>query len=168
MSEVWSDLTLGSLSALVLTAILLAAGERVRRLLRMPCPPSIRPALAWGLGSWSIGLVVLLLGLAGLFRATPLLATMAIAAALGRWSGLLASMKRLLPLALGGLPLIVVALAPPFFYDAWVYHLGLPWQALQDGAIRAHPGNLFSTFPPLAQLIYAVPLAVGALRAPAL
>jgi len=34
--------------------------------------------------------------------------------------------------------------------------------------IRAHPGNLFSTFPPLAQLIYAVPLAAGAVRAPAL
>lgn len=168
MKEVWSDLTVGSLSALLLTAILLATGERVRRLLRMPCPPSIRPALAWGLGSWSIGLVVLLLGLIGLFRPAPLLATIAAAAALGSWSGLLASAKKLLMFALGGLPLIVVALAPPFFYDAWVYHLGLPWQALQDGVIRAHPGNLFSTFPPLAQLIYAVPLAAGAVRAPAL
>ena len=52
-------MALGSFSALLLTAILLAAGERVRRLLRVPCPPSIRPALAWGLGSWSIGLMVL-------------------------------------------------------------------------------------------------------------
>jgi len=168
MKEVWSELTVGSLSALLLTAILLASGERVRRLLRMPCPPSIRPALAWGLGSWSIGMVVLLLGLTGLFRTTPLLATIAAAAALGRWSGLLAPMKKLLLFALGGFPMIIVALAPPFFYDAWVYHLGLPWQALQDGVIRAHPGNLFSTFPPLAQLIYAVPLAAGAVRAPAL
>ena len=63
---------------------------------------------------------------------------------------------------------LVVALAPPFLYDAWVYHLGLPWQALQDGAIRPHPGNLFSAFPPLAQLIYALPLSWGAARAPAL
>jgi len=35
-------------------------------------------------------------------------------------------MKKLLLFALGGFPKIVVALAPPFFYDAWVYHLGLP------------------------------------------
>ena len=168
MKAVWVELLFGASSALLLTAILLAAGERVRRLLRMPCPPSLRPALTWGLGSWSVGMVVLLLGLLGLLEPAPLLAVVAVAAALGRWSGLLASAKKGLWFALCGFPLIVVALAPPFFYDAWVYHLGLPWQALQDGAIRAHPGNLFSTFPPMAQLIYMLPLAVGAVRAPAL
>jgi hypothetical protein len=113
-------------------------------------------------------MAVLILGLLHLFRPLPLLGLAALSAAAGRWSGLKAPMKRVFEYALAGLPLIAVALAPPFFYDAWVYHLGLPWQALQDGAIRAHPANLFSTFPPLAQLIYALPLAAGALRAPAL
>jgi len=168
MQGTFRDLVMGSCSALLLTAILLAAGERVRRLLRVPCPPSLRPALAWGLGSWSVAMVVLLLGLMGLFHPVVLLAVAAAAAAAGRWSGWTASAKRIAIYALGGAPLIFVALAPPFFYDAWVYHLGLPWQALQDGAIRAHPGNLFSTFPPLAQWIYAIPLAAGAMRAPAL
>lgn len=168
MMEAWRDLTVGSSSALLLTAVLLAAGERIRKWFRMPCPPLLRAAFAWGLGSWAVGMAVLILGLLGLFRPVPLLCLLALTGVVGRWSGLTASMKGILGYALTGAPLIVVALAPPFFYDAWVYHLGLPWQALQDGAIRAHPGNLFSTFPPLAQLIYALPLAVGAARAPAL
>jgi len=164
----WSDLIFGSLSAVLLTAVLLAIGERIRLLLRMPCSSSLRAPVAWGLGSWSLGMAILLLGLAGLFRPIPLVMVVVVAAAAGRWSGVFAPTKRLLGYALAGSPLIFVALAPPFFYDAWVYHLGLPWQALQDGVLRAHPGNLFSTFPPLAQLIYAVPLSIGAVRAPAL
>ncbi|MCI0410294.1 MAG: hypothetical protein L0191_17330 [Acidobacteria bacterium] len=114
-------------------------------------------------------MAVLILGLLGRFRPVPLLILFTLAGAAGRWPGVTASLKKILGYALTGVPLIAVAaLAPPFFYDAWVYHLGLPWQALQDGAIRAHPDNLFSTFPPLAQLIYALPLAAGAVRAPAL
>ena len=77
MKAVWVELLFGASSALLLTAILLAAGERVRRLLRMPCPPSLRPALTWGLGSWSVGTVVLLLGLLGLLEPAPLLAVLA-------------------------------------------------------------------------------------------
>jgi hypothetical protein len=61
-----------------------------------------------------------------------------------------------------------VALAPPFFYDALVYHLGLPWQALLEGGLRGHSEDLFSTFPPLAQLMAAIPLSLGLDRAPAL
>ena len=161
------QLLAGLAFASALTGILLALGERIRVLLRLPCRPSLRPAVAWLLGSFSLGTGVLLLGLAGAWRPWPLVGWLVVAGVLGRWSRLPALSRQLGPFLLGALPLLPVALAPPFFYDAWVYHLGLPWQALQDGALTGHPGNLFSTFPPLAQLIYAIPLSAGALRAPA-
>ena len=44
----------------------------------------------------------------------------------------------------------------------------LIWQALASGELEAHPGNLFASFPPLAQMLYAVPLAIESMRAPAL
>jgi len=121
--------------------------------------------VAFAFGSWVLGVAVLGAGLVGGFRPLPLLLLTGLAAVAGRFRALPHLARRLRIPAIAALPLLPVALAPPFFYDSWVYHLGLPWQALQDHALRAHPGNLFSTFPPLAQLIYAVPLSAGALRA---
>jgi hypothetical protein len=117
------------------------------------------------LGSWALGSAVLLVGMLGAMRPAALLLVLVSAAAAGRWRSvpLLARQTRWLLAA--AIPLLPVAIAPPFFYDSWVYHLGLPWQALQEGSLHGHPGNLFSTFPPLAQLVYAVPLAAGATRA---
>jgi hypothetical protein len=162
------DLISGSAAAVLVTILLLALGERIRLLLRIPVPPSLRSAAAWCFGSWALGLAVLFLGLAGWFGPGPLIATACLAALGGRWKGLLARMRSPASYLLAAFPLIAVALAPPFFYDAWVYHLGLPWQALREGALGAHRGNLFSSFPPLAQLIYALPLSVKAVRAPGL
>jgi hypothetical protein len=86
--------------------------------------------------------------------------------AAGRW-GVWRGVRSALPALIGGVVTLPVALAPPFFYDALVYHLGLPWQALLEGGFRAHAESVFAAFPPLAQLIYTVPLAAGADRVPA-
>jgi hypothetical protein len=159
------EITLGFAVGLGIGATLLALGDRVRCRLRLPVQPGVRPAVAFALGSFTVGVAVLVAGLAGLFRPAPILVLIGLAAAAGNWNAIPGLARRLRGPALAALPLLPVALAPPFFYDSWVYHLGLPWQALQDHAIRAHPGNMFSTFPPLAQLVYALPLAVSAFRA---
>lgn len=168
MIHLVGEIFLGAAVGLGIGAILLALGERVRCLLRLPVPPGVRPAVAFAFGSWLLGVAVLAAGLAGGFRPVPLLLLTGLAAVVGRFRALPYLARQLGNQAIAALPLLPVAVAPPFFYDSWVYHLGLPWQALQDHALRAHPGDLFSTFPPLAQLIYAVPLAAGALRAPGL
>lgn len=167
MTPAPGEILLGLAVAAAIGAIVLALGERVRASLRLAVPPGARPAAAFTLGSWALGLAVLAVGLAGMLRPAVLLALAAAAAAAGRWRSWPVLARRLRAPAVAALPLVPVALAPPFFYDSWVYHLGLPWQALQDRALLAHPGNLFSSFPPLAQLIYAVPLAAGAHRAAA-
>ncbi len=168
MIHLVGEIFLGAAVGSGLGVILLALGERVRRLLRLPVPPGVRPAVAFAFGSWLLGVAVLAAGLAGGFHPVPLLLLTSLAAVVGRFRALPLLARRLRNPAIAALPLLPVAVAPPFFYDSWVYHLGLPWQALQDHALRAHPGDLFSTFPPLAQLIYAVPLSAGALRAPGL
>lgn len=153
--------------ASVLAVALLATGARLRGLLRLPVWPGLRLSVDLVLGSWALAVVVLLLGITHLWFPFSL-ATAALAlAALGRWRragwrwGALA-----LPI-LGALVALPVALSAPFFYDALVYHLGLPWQGLLEGGVRAHPEDLFAAFPPLAQLISAVPLAFGLERVPA-
>uniref|UniRef100_A0A7V2EEX1 Glycosyltransferase RgtA/B/C/D-like domain-containing protein n=1 Tax=Thermoanaerobaculum aquaticum TaxID=1312852 RepID=A0A7V2EEX1_9BACT len=55
--------------------------------------------------------------------------------------------------------MVPLALAQPFFYDALVYHLALPWQALIEGGWHAHPESIYAAGPPLAQLC-ALPFLV--------
>ena len=165
MILVAAEIALGFVIGSGVGAILMALGERLRVLLHLPVPRGLAPATAFALGSGAFGLSVLGAGALGGFRAAPLLVVTALAAVAGRWAALPRLARPLIGPVAMALPIWAVALAPPFFYDSWVYHLGLPWQALKDGALRAHPGNLFSTFPPLAQLIYAVPLSVGVTRA---
>ncbi len=52
-------------------------------------------------------------------------------------------------------------LAPPYFYDALVYHLGLPWTWLANGSFATVPHNLFSHFPMAAATVYLLPVALG-------
>jgi hypothetical protein len=165
VTQLVGEIVMGSAFGLGVGAILLALGERARRLLRLPVPPGVRPAVAFTLGSLFLGIAVLALGLVGAFRPFPLLLLSVVATCAGRFTALPRLVRPLRNPALAALPLLPIALAPPFFYDSWVYHLGLPWQALRDHALRAHRGDLFSAFPPLAQLIYAVPLSAGAFRA---
>ncbi|OFV79982.1 MAG: hypothetical protein A2Y78_12055 [Acidobacteria bacterium RBG_13_68_16] len=153
--------------ASALAAALVAVGARFRGLLRLPVGPRLRLPVDFLLGSWVLAVIVLLLGIAHWwFRGVLIGATVALAA-LGRWQRTGWRWDVLALPVLGALLALPVALAEPFFYDALVYHLGLPWQALLEGGLRAHPENLFAAFPPLAQLLSAAPLAVGLDRLPA-
>ncbi len=70
-------------------------------------------------------------------------------------------------LAAGGAAVVVGAplyLAPPYFFDSLVYHLGLPWSWLVNGTMEPMPNNLFEFFPLAGSAVYMVPLWVGAPR----
>ena len=154
--------------------LFMTLGRRARVLLKLPLAPSVRAPADLMTGAWLWGLGALALGLCGLFRNSLLLGLL-LAAAMAcfiPWKRdkrpSLPPLADLLVVALPAAVLLPIAFGPPFFYDALVYHLGLPSQALRDGAITAHPENLFSTFPPLAQLLYAEPIALGSDQIPAL
>jgi hypothetical protein len=164
----WTEFVLGVVTSTLTVGVMLAGGARLRRCLRLPSPASLRPTVDLVLGSWLLASFSLVAGLAGFFGPGALITITLAVAAMGSWRGLWRRLQPTWPVALAAPPLLIIAGAPPFFYDAWVYHLGLPWQALNGGAISTHPENVFAAFPPLAQLIYAVPLSVGVLRAPAI
>jgi hypothetical protein len=52
-------------------------------------------------------------------------------------------------------------LAPPYFYDALVYHLGLPWTWLANNSFSTVPHDLFSHFPMAAPTVFLLPVAIG-------
>jgi hypothetical protein len=136
--------------------------------LRLPVGPGERWAANLSLGAALCSLWVLALGLVGLLGPVPLAAGILAQAALGRWRRPRSLPMPILVATAAGITHLVIALGPPHFYDAMVYHLGLPWQALQEGGWSAHPENVFSAFPPVAQLVATPPLAWEALRAPGL
>ena len=161
-------LALALASGLLWCLVLLAVGARARRLARLPARPGERQATDFVLGGWVVGATMLLCGLLGAFRPAVLLLAAGGLAACGRWKAPV-RWRDLAPPGAACVVLLPLALAPPFFfYDALVYHLALPWQALQDGRIAPHPEDLFAAFPPLAQLVAAAPLAAGLDRVPAL
>jgi hypothetical protein len=57
-----------------------------------------------------------------------------------------------------GAPLWLVT---PNFYDALVYHLGLPWSWLVNGSFAPTQHNIFSHFPLAASTVYLLPVAAG-------
>ena len=150
-----------------LAVALAAGGARLRSVFRLPVRPGLRLPVDLLLGSWVLATTVVLLGLARLWFPSLLVGAAAALAAGGRWRRAGWRCELLALPALGALVALPVALAEPFFYDALVYHLGLPWQALLERGLHAHPEDLFAAFPPLAQLLSAAPLAVGLDRVPA-
>jgi hypothetical protein len=154
------------LGATVAAAALIALGARLRGLARCALPPGLRIPVDLMLGAWVLGVAVLGFGLVGLLRPWVLVVLAVAVSAAGRWRGWHGA-RSAVPALVGGAITLPVALAPPFFYDALVYHLGLPWQALVEGGFHAHAESVFAAFPPLAQLIYTLPLAAGADRVPA-
>ena len=156
------------LAASILAVVLGSAGSRLRRGLRIPVQPGLRLPVDFLLGSWALAVAVLLLGLCHLWLPGALLAALAALALAGRWRRRGWAWAAAAPAALGALVVLPAALPPPYFYDALVYHLGLPWQALLERGLLPHPESVFSSFPPLAQLLAAVPLSVDLVRAPAL
>ena len=155
------------LGGTVAAAALIALGARLRRLARFALSPGLQIPVDLVLGAWALGIAVLAVGLVGLLRPWVMVVIAVAVSAAGRW-GAWRSVRSAAPALIGGAVTLPVAVAPPFFYDALVYHLGLPWQALLEGGFRAHPESVFAAFPPLAQLIYSVPLAAGAERVPAM
>lgn len=156
------------LAALLLWLVLLASGARLRHLFRIAVGPTLRWSVDLALGAWVAATALLALGLIGSISRGGLAAVLLVLAVTGRWRH---NHRPIAPLAaglVGGVPWLPIALAPPFFYDALVYHLGLPWQALLEHGWRDHAENLFSTFPPLAQQLALPPLGFGLSRAPAL
>jgi hypothetical protein len=156
------------LASLLWWFILLALGARIRRLFSVAVGPTFRWSVDLALGAWAAAVVLLAAGLFGQLNRVGLGAVIVLLAVAGRWRPSRRPLEPLLAGIVGGTVSLPVALAPPFFYDAMVYHLGLPWQALLEGAWRGHPENLFSTFPPLAQLLALPPLSFGLARVPAM
>ncbi|MCJ7440212.1 MAG: hypothetical protein MUO25_01335 [Thermoanaerobaculaceae bacterium] len=161
------QIALALLAGTALSGILAAGGARLRGVLRLPVRPGLRLPVDLLLGSWVLATSVVLLGLARLWFPSLLVGAAAALAAGGRWRRAGWRCELLALPALGALVCLPVALAEPFFYDALVYHLGLPWQALLERGLHAHPEDLFAAFPPLPQLLSAAPLAVGLDRVPA-
>lgn len=158
----------GAAATVALTLVALALGARLRAVLRAPVPPGLRLAADLALGCWGLGSAWLALGLAGALTPPWLTVPVLAAVLLGRWRELPARTAALIPAALGAAVLLPIACAPPFFYDALVYHLALPWQALREGRLGPHPESVFAAFPPLAQGLYLPLLAIPAERGPAL
>ncbi len=139
----------------------------MRAIVAVPVRPALRVPVDFLLGSWLFAALALALGLAHAWTWATLAVLVLFVAATGRPRRAGWRWGPVLPPVLAGLIVLPVALAPPFFYDALVYHLGLPWQALREGGLTAHPEDLFAAFPPLAQLLFSPFLSLGIDRAPA-
>lgn len=149
-------------------AALVAMGNRLRRWLRVPLAPGLALAADCALGAGSLGTVVLLPLLLGWVHGAVLASIPVAFALVGRWRWVRGGVRRSLPVVPLA-ALLPLALAPPvLFYDALTYHLGLPWQVIQEGVLAPHPENVFAAFPPLAQVLYLGPLTWGLDRVPAL
>ncbi len=155
-------------ATVVMIAILTASGARIRRWLRLPSSPSDRWAVDLVIGAGLCCLWILALGLVDLLQPGVLISGIVAQAVIGRWRQNRRPWRPLLFAAAAGLPNLIIAAGPPHFYDAMVYHLGLPWQALLEGGWTAHPENLFSAFPPLAQMTAVPALALELFRVPGL
>ena len=167
MNVPWIEILAGLGAGLAFSAIATATGARVRRIARFPVPATLRATADVALGSLALSLAILVLGLLGAWTAAALATVVILAALSGAWREAVRDARTVWVPAATSAPLLLVALGAPFFYDARVYHLGLPWLGWLEGGLRPHPETVFSAFPPLARLLYAVPLAAGIERAPA-
>lgn len=134
-------------------------GARLRRSARIPVFPGLKLPLDFMLGAGAVSFLLLLLGLCGLYRPWVFAFLGPLLLVLGRWRKNGWQWGNVFPAAMSSLLMVPLALAPPFFYDALVYHLALPWQALLEGGWHAHPESIYAAGPPLAQLC-ALPFLV--------
>ena len=158
------------LGALALRRLKLTGMTRLERLL-----------LSGGLGAGLASLILLGLGLAGLwqpqllrgicFFGTPLCLALALldarrgreeppAAAAGPHLGPLQGAALCL-LLLAAVMNILATAAPETFYDALVYHLALPKLFLLRGRIGPIPENAFSGFPQGVEMLYGLALSLS-------
>ncbi|MEW6367797.1 MAG: hypothetical protein AB1714_24465 [Acidobacteriota bacterium] len=52
-------------------------------------------------------------------------------------------------------------LAPPYFYDSLVYHIGLPWSWLMNGSYAPMDHFVMSRFPLAGQTVYMIPVVMA-------
>ncbi|MGA1794320.1 MAG: ArnT family glycosyltransferase [bacterium] len=117
---------------------------------------------------WAVLALLMLLFLAG-FRAIK-----AYAATCASVAGPLVRSLRRSSFSLMFFPLVIITLIwltlmsriPPVFYDALVYHLGIPNQYIVQGAIFRMPYSMHSYHPFLIQNLFAVCLLLGGQGAP--
>ncbi|MFH2205081.1 MAG: hypothetical protein ABIJ96_18380 [Elusimicrobiota bacterium] len=157
-----------------------------RCLLRIISPLATEPeheAAAFALGAGTWGLTLFMLGRFGLFQPAAAWAT-AVAAAAAAWPAWRRAGRGARPnrsqtlswgrvlaacvLALAAWHVLVHALAPPIDADALAYHLALPKLYLRAGEIRTISWLIFSHWPHLVSLLFALPLSLGLDNAAAL
>lgn len=127
--------------------------------MRVPLFPGLKLPFDFMLGAGAVSFLLLLLGLCDLYRPWVFALLGFLLLAFGSWRKNGWRWGNLFPAAISSLLLVPLALAQPFFYDALVYHLALPWQALLEGGWHAHPESIYAAGPPLAQLT-ALPFLV--------
>jgi hypothetical protein len=76
------------------------------------------------------------------------------------WEGSSTEIAILLVLALCAATMLLLALAPPSFYDAMVYHLAQAQRAAQSGRLAPQPAVLFTWLPSLPTPLWALALAL--------
>ena len=151
-------------------------GEGVlRRFGRLRRTPGEDAVLATGLGLGALSLLLLGLGAARGYGPAAMGAALAVLTAVALLA-LRAERPRLggvrrppfgehaVPnLLFGGAALLagVAALSPPLFYDALVYHLGVPNLFLLRGGIEHLPHNVYSNFPLGAEMLFLLGMFLG-------
>src|SRR5258706_8564939 len=110
------------LAAVAWSAVLLAAGARLRTLLRCPASPGLRLPIDFLLGAWALGVVTLGFGLAGAFRTGVLLLLPCLLAAAGRWRRQGWRFRPAPGPAAAAIVFPPPAPSPPVFFHAPPYH----------------------------------------------
>lgn len=159
---------LNLLAAVALVLTLAAFGARLRRLARVPLPPGLKLCADLALGSGGVALLVVGLGLLRVWQPLVIASLAVFLVLAGRWQLRQWLFRPLVWPGLAALLLLPLALAPPFFYDALVYHLSLPWQWYLEGGIGPHRETIYASAPPLYSCLAAVLVPWGLDRAPAL
>ncbi len=173
-----APVVLAHLAFLLLVAATLGAGLRLLAWARLrDLGFGERTVLALGLGLGLVAVSVMWLGLAGLFRSlwfALLLAALLLLGARDLLGWLREAGARCRPgpgaarhAVYAALGLATLALGwlfchvPPVFFDALVYHLGLPQQYLLRGGIAYLPHSHYSALPANAEMLYTLGLALG-------
>lgn len=169
----------GALLDLFTVGVIFAAAGGLGRLLlsRLDMPSRAeRFALEGGIGLGALALIVLALGLVGLFRGVVFGVGLVAALVLLRhqvivWlrdgrdllrSIRLENMTITLAVIFTGVLLVmalIMALTPPTHWDGMTYHLVAPTRYLRDGRILAHPDNYYLGLSQNVEMLYGV--AIG-------
>ncbi len=171
-------------SVVALFALAAAAGGRLVRAAGVPLDEPLEALLFWtATGIGALAIAILCLGLLVGVQAPVLAGVLAGAALLGRreLGELPALVKNALSslraradrFSLGAFSLIAVflilrALAPPADWDGLMYHLRVPAQFLERGAVYLPDDNAHVAFVGLPHMLYLPLLAVGSPAGPAL